>query len=53
MKEQQSVEAYGVRGLKSTPWRKTFKDCNALNAWIERNNAEVLGISSDSIDNLQ
>ncbi len=27
-----SIEAYGVKGMKSTPWRKTFKSIEALNA---------------------
>ncbi len=44
-----TIEAYGVKGLRNTPWRKTFKDYDALNDWVERNDAEVLGISSDSI----
>lgn len=37
------IEAYGVKGLKSTPWRKTFKDCAALYAWTQKNDAEVYG----------
>ena len=39
-----SIEAYGVRGMKSTPWRKTFKSIEALNAWVEKNDAEVYAI---------
>jgi type II secretory pathway component PulM len=39
-----SIEAYGVRGMNSTPWRKIFKTTKALNAWIEKHNAEVHGI---------
>jgi len=39
-----SIEAYGVKGMKSAPWRKTFKSTEALNAWIEKNGAEVHGI---------
>jgi len=35
------VEAYGVKGMKSTPWRKTFKSLEALNAWVEKTGAEV------------
>ena len=39
-----SIEAYGVKGMKSTPWRKTFKSAEALTAWVEKNDAEVHGI---------
>jgi hypothetical protein len=39
-----SIEAYGVKGMKSTPWRKTFKSAEALNAWVEKHGAEVHGI---------
>jgi hypothetical protein len=39
-----SIEAYGVKGMKSTPWRKTFKSAEALNAWVEKHGAEVHGV---------
>jgi hypothetical protein len=39
-----SIEAYGVKGMKSTPWRKTFKSAEALDAWVEKHGAEVYGI---------
>lgn len=39
--DQRRIEAYGVKGMKSTPWRKTFKSTEALNAWVEKNDAEV------------
>lgn len=42
---QPAVEAYGVQGMKSKPWRKTFKSADALNAWTERTGAEVFGIA--------
>jgi hypothetical protein len=35
------IEAHGVKGLKSTPWRKIFKDEAALNRWVEKNGATV------------
>lgn len=38
------VEAYGVKGMKSTPWRKTFKSSEAMEAWVEKHGAEVHGI---------
>ena len=37
----QYIEANGVKGMKSTPWRKTFKSVEALIAWVEKNEAEV------------
>ena len=40
----QYIEAHGVKGMKSTPWRKTFKSVEALNAWVDKNGAEVYGI---------
>ena len=39
-----SIEAHGVKGMKSTPWRKTFKNIEALNAWVEKHRAEVHAI---------
>jgi hypothetical protein len=39
-----SIEAHGVKGMKSTPWRKTFKSIEALNAWVEKYGAEVHAI---------
>jgi hypothetical protein len=39
-----AIEAYGVKGMKSTAWRKTFKSTEALNAWVEKLGAEVHGI---------
>jgi len=35
------IEAYGVKGMKSRPWRRTFKDADALIAWCEENDAQV------------
>jgi hypothetical protein len=42
-----AIEAYGVKGLKSTLWRKTFKSQAAFQKWLEKNegNVEVHGIS--------
>jgi hypothetical protein len=37
------IEAYGVKGMKSRPWRRTFKDAFALMAWCEKNDADVYG----------
>ena len=37
------IEAYGAKGTKSTPWRKTFKNVDTMNAWAEKNDAEIYG----------
>jgi hypothetical protein len=37
------IEAYGVKGMRSRPWRRTFKDADTLAAWCEENGAEVYG----------
>lgn len=37
----QKIEAYGVKGMKSTPWRKTFKSREALVKWLEKNEGNV------------
>jgi hypothetical protein len=41
------VEAYGNKGLKNTPWRKTFKSYDALMAWAEKNSATVRGVRDE------
>ena len=35
------IEAHGVKGMKSTRWRKTFKNYEALAKWAEENSAEI------------
>lgn len=35
------IEAYGVRGLTSRPWRKTFASVESMLKWAERNDAEI------------
>lgn len=42
-KKAAKIEAYGVKGMNSKPWRKVFKNVEALNAWLEKNDAEVHG----------
>jgi hypothetical protein len=37
------IEAHGVKGMQSRPWRRTFKDPASLLAWCEKNSAEVYG----------
>jgi hypothetical protein len=38
-----TIEAHGVKGMKNTPWRKTFKHADHLNDWAEKNDADVHG----------
>ena len=37
------IEAHGVKGMKSTKWRKAFKNWEALELWVKKNDAEVHG----------
>jgi hypothetical protein len=43
VKTSRRIEAYGVKGMKSRAWRRTFKDADALMTWCEKNDAEVYG----------
>lgn len=37
-------EAYGIKGMKGTAWRKTFKSSEAFEAWLEKQDSvEVYG----------
>jgi hypothetical protein len=39
------IEAYGEKGMKATPWTRTFKNVAALNAWAEKTDScVVIGI---------
>lgn len=40
------VEAYGQRGFKNLPWTKIFSSLDAMNAWVEKHDATVLGTRS-------
>ena len=44
MTNKYTIEAHGVKGMKSTPWRKAFKSIESLNAWVEKNGAEIYAI---------
>jgi hypothetical protein len=35
------VEAHGVRGMQSTPWRRTFPSWAAFEAWAEKNRENI------------
>jgi len=39
------IEAYGIKGIKSTPWRKRFKSQAAFEKWLDNTegDVEVLG----------
>jgi hypothetical protein len=39
--QAKAIEAHGVMGLASKPWRKTFKSTEALCKWAEKNDAVV------------
>jgi len=38
------IEAHEVNGANSKAWRRVFKSIEALNAWAEKNDAEVHAI---------
>lgn len=38
-----TMEAHGVKGMKNTPWRKTFKSADHAVEWAEKNDAEIHG----------
>ena len=35
------IEAHGVKGIKSKPWRKTFKSQAAFEAWLDKNAGDI------------
>ena len=43
--QPKKIEAYGVKGMKSQPWRKVFPSQEAFEKWLEKNegNVEVQG----------
>jgi len=41
--QEKKIEAYGVKGMQSRPWRKVFKNTDALEKWVDKNDAEVHG----------
>ena len=38
-----TMEAHGVKGVKGTPWRKSFKSHEHAHEWAEKNDAEIHG----------
>jgi hypothetical protein len=41
MKAAHTFEAYGAKGMKSTPWRKTFKNVESFGAWLDKQDGNV------------
>ena len=39
--DTKKIEAYGVKGAKSTPWRKTFKNQEAFEKWCDKNEGDI------------
>lgn len=35
------IEAYGVKGMNSKPWRKTFSSQEAFEKWLDKNEGDV------------
>jgi len=48
------VEAYGVRGMNSKKWRKTFKSQEAFERWLDANegDVEVLGTREVNLNDM-
>jgi hypothetical protein len=38
---EQGIEAHGVKGMNSTPWRKEFKSQKHFEKWLEKNDGNV------------
>lgn len=43
-----TIEAHGIRGMKCTPWRRTFKNVEALNKWVEANDSVEVYATRDT-----
>lgn len=39
--DSNAIEAHGVKGMKSTPWRKTFKSQEHFQKWLDKNEGDV------------
>ena len=38
-----TMEAHGIKGMKRTPWRKSFKSHEHASEWADKNDAEIHG----------
>lgn len=44
-----TIEVYGLKGMKSIRWCKKFKDFEAAETWMEKNDAEMQGARELSV----
>ena len=35
------IEAHGIKGVNSKPWRKTFASQEAFEKWLDKNEGDV------------
>lgn len=42
-----TIEAHGIRGMKGTPWRKTFKSHEHLSDWADKNDSVEVHATRD------
>ena len=42
-----TIEAHGIRGMKATPWRKTFKNHEHLSDWADKNDSVEVHATRD------
>jgi hypothetical protein len=42
-----TIEAHGIRGMKATPWRKTFKNHEHLEKWADANDSVEVHATRD------
>jgi hypothetical protein len=42
-----TIEAHGIRGMKGTPWRKTFKSHEHLSDWADKNDSVKVHATRD------
>ena len=44
VKKEVKIEAYGIKGMKNTKWRKVFKNHDAMMSWAEKHDAEIQSV---------
>ena len=42
-----TIEAHGIRGMKGTPWRKTFKSHDHMHDWADKNDSVEIHATRD------
>lgn len=45
----ESIEAYGTKGMNGKQWRRTFKSIEAMLKWCEKNDATVEGTRTTEV----